>query len=779
MSDGIIDAIIKNESGGDPSAESSAGAEGLMQIEPDTARTYGVDPALLDNPKINRALGTRYWGDLLKRYGGNTRLALAAYNWGPAHVDRVGDKPDAWPKETRGYVGRVMADAGAIDWSKAKVVDETPTLDWSKAKIIDPSKVDVSGVSPETLEAETHSKYPDLKSPRQIADKVLDAMAPKSPADAAIMAVTSMLPIVGEAGDVGLLTERGLAPMLARTGLTAAAGAAGGALPGAGGAARGAIQGATAGAAGEALEGLGGLVSGARGIENRAVQAAAPQAADQAAQQAVEQRLGMTAPQAVALRTPPTGPNPAATALAQAKQGIGAARTAARQEVGKLYDPIFEPVANQPISEAHIGAISKAARDALDTLQTRGFERDDLTKPTRDMLTEFGGLDRNFAGKDLLEQLYSKQQLEKMSPEAKSRLTKYIETGESESTLSPAEQADRPEYNYPRGQQPKAQGPVKVDSAPPLTVQQLRGRLQALTQASVRPGISENERAALTSASIPIRDALESVIPDEQKPALRAVNDAYAAISNAFPYQDLKGLRTASTLPELGEAFSKMRPDATGAVLAHMTPDQKNLMRQSFASYILGPDTNGKDIFNRLKVFQDKGLLQQLGFPDDFQKVGAWRDLVTKARKIYDKPPDLMQAKQFMSGVRQSLRRNGVTPQVMDEMQEAAAKDKSGRFKRMLESGVLWGSMYALSGEAFGMRRTAMALPLLGAYYTRRALVNNPAYQGFVLNGYTRAGGEAFARLAGAGLIDAAKQFGIESGRIRPDKERQEEEKKP
>lgn len=133
----IIDAIIQNESGGNPDAQSSKGAEGLMQIEPDTARTYGVDPATLKDPRVNRAVGARYYNDLLKRYGGDHWKALAAYNWGPSRTDKAGDNISAWPKETRDYVGKVMADSGAIDWSKATVVPDVPGVDWSKAKVVD------------------------------------------------------------------------------------------------------------------------------------------------------------------------------------------------------------------------------------------------------------------------------------------------------------------------------------------------------------------------------------------------------------------------------------------------------------------------------------------------------------------------------------------------------------------------------------------------------------------------------------------------------------------
>ncbi len=99
--------MIRAESHGDPSAISRAGAQGLMQLMPETAVQYGVLNPF--DPFANVEGGTRYMHDLLKRYRGNVKLALAAYNAGPAAVDaRHGIPPFA---ETRAYVARVVADA--------------------------------------------------------------------------------------------------------------------------------------------------------------------------------------------------------------------------------------------------------------------------------------------------------------------------------------------------------------------------------------------------------------------------------------------------------------------------------------------------------------------------------------------------------------------------------------------------------------------------------------------------------------------------------------------
>lgn len=101
----VVQAVIDAESHGDPSAISRAGAEGLMQLMPGTSAEYRVGNPF--DPQANVDGGTHYLADLLHRYRGDLRLALAAYNAGPGAVAAAHGVPNFG--ETQAYVARVTA----------------------------------------------------------------------------------------------------------------------------------------------------------------------------------------------------------------------------------------------------------------------------------------------------------------------------------------------------------------------------------------------------------------------------------------------------------------------------------------------------------------------------------------------------------------------------------------------------------------------------------------------------------------------------------------------
>ncbi len=135
----LVAKVAQTESSMDPTAQSSAGAQGIMQLMPATQKQFGVtDPF---DPEQNIPAGTHDLSDLIKKYG-DKRTALAAYNWGPDNVDAAMAKYGKnWlnhaPKETRDYVNKIAgADPSASNVpSPAQFLEQHPSAPKTKAPL--------------------------------------------------------------------------------------------------------------------------------------------------------------------------------------------------------------------------------------------------------------------------------------------------------------------------------------------------------------------------------------------------------------------------------------------------------------------------------------------------------------------------------------------------------------------------------------------------------------------------------------------------------------------
>jgi hypothetical protein len=128
----LIAAIIQQESGGDPNAVSPAGAQGLMQVMPATARDpgFGINP-LADpfDPEENKRFGTDYMGAMMDRYQGDIPRALAAYNWGPGNADRWSGEMADLPEETQTYIANITGNYEDPSWGVNERAEPTANRD--------------------------------------------------------------------------------------------------------------------------------------------------------------------------------------------------------------------------------------------------------------------------------------------------------------------------------------------------------------------------------------------------------------------------------------------------------------------------------------------------------------------------------------------------------------------------------------------------------------------------------------------------------------------------
>lgn len=137
----LLKAVAKAESGFQSDAVSCCGAQGIMQLMPSTASSLGVKNSF--DPEQNIMGGAKYLSELLSSFGGDTKLAIAAYNAGSGSVRKYGGVPPY--AETQNYVKKVLGYAGedisAVGWSSGLQSDSADTAPGASAD-------DSSGIEP-------------------------------------------------------------------------------------------------------------------------------------------------------------------------------------------------------------------------------------------------------------------------------------------------------------------------------------------------------------------------------------------------------------------------------------------------------------------------------------------------------------------------------------------------------------------------------------------------------------------------------------------------------
>lgn len=196
---GLLTGQIKQESSGNARAISKAGAMGLLQLMPATARELGVsDPY---DPIQNVTAGAKYLGQQIKAFGGDVEKGLQAYNWGGGNMrsylrNGTGAKGQAMPLETQQYVEKVMGKPSKVD---IKALGDEIFPD-SKPATKAPAKVDIQALGDEIFPIET--------SKRSWSDVPLEALSnvPESAAKFAggiVHAVAHPIDTAGDVLDVG------------------------------------------------------------------------------------------------------------------------------------------------------------------------------------------------------------------------------------------------------------------------------------------------------------------------------------------------------------------------------------------------------------------------------------------------------------------------------------------------------------------------------------------------------------------------------------------------
>lgn len=629
--------------------------------------------------------------------------------------------------------------ASDFDTDKWEVV---PSETGGGATAFDPQKWEVVKGSP--------SQFPSVPTPGSVAKRAGQAAVnfllppdPREhPVEFGLYTLQSAMPFLGDIPGLGMLAKEGVSGALTRLGATTGLGAGIAAATGQP-VAPAARESAVVGTLGEAPAPLARLASGLGTAEKAATGVMRESAADTVSQKALENEFGVTASEAKGLAKPTQIGKPAQD-LAEGKTALRQARQSAISEVGKKYEPIYGPLENQPVAVDDLASVGTGGQDAAGWLDKHGAA---ISPAGKKLLQQQALLGEPVGG------ISDPKQAQVL---AKSRFDQLLK--QEIATKGPTVPVDR--YNELRTQ---AQQFVQPQSPPAPTIGQLRGHLAQLMQHANKPGITAMERSAAVQAAQPIYEALDRVIPDEQRPLLHQINNEYSQVNRIFPFKNLRKLQNAGTLPELGQlAFGKGSEAATSMAVSRMTEPQKELMRKAFGSWVLNESDSPTMTLSKLAA--NKDTVAALYPNSDFGKIDTWRKLMIGHKRMLQGPPGLPSQRQFEQGLQESIKKGGLTPEALQAATDALSKGNQ-KMPYILKYASTWGLIGALGGWGiFG--HAPELIPVAAAYGAGhlgwRAIVNNPAaldmYRDFIMSGWTRKGGEAFGRLMVATTNDALRR---------------------